>query len=74
MDSVQDYSIRIEEIRKISRDCYVSYKGNRYPVPWIHAGRAARIIESSTLKIQIDSQIVAEHEILTGSGRISRRK
>ena len=74
MDSVQDYSIRIEEIRKISRDCYVSYKGNRYSVPWIHAGRAARIIESSTLKIQIDSLIVAEHDILPGSGRISRRK
>ena len=74
MDSVQDYSIRIEKIRKISRDCYVSYKGNRYSVPWIYAGRAARITESSTLKIQIDSLIVAEHDILPGSGRISRRK
>ena len=74
MDSVQDYSVRIEEIRKITRDCYVSYKGNRYSVPWIHAGRVARIIESSTLKIQVDSQIVAEHDILPGSGRISRRK
>jgi hypothetical protein len=57
MDSVQDYPIRIEEIRKISRDCYISYRGNRYSVPWVHAGR---VIESSTLKIQVDSQIVSK--------------
>ena len=74
VDSVQDYSIRIEEIRKISRDCYVSYKGNRYSVPWLHAGRVVRVMESSTLKIQVDSQIVAEHDILPGTGRISRNK
>ena len=74
MDSVQDYPIRIEDIMKISRDCYVSYKGNRYSVPWVHAGRVARVIESSTLKIQVDSQIVAEHDILPGTGRISRKK
>ena len=73
MDSVQDYFIRIEEVRKISRDCYISYKGNRYSVPWVHAGRIARVIESSTLKIQVDSQIVAEHDILPGTGRISRK-
>ena len=74
MDSVQEYSVRIEDVRKISRDCYVSYKGNRYSVPWVHAGRAARVIESSILKIQVDSRIVAEHEILPGTGRISRNK
>ena len=39
MDSVRDYSVRIEDVRKISRDCYVSYKGNRYSVPWVHAGK-----------------------------------
>ena len=33
MDPVQGYPIRIEEIRKISRDCYISYRGNRYSVP-----------------------------------------
>jgi hypothetical protein len=74
MDSVQDYSIRIEEVRKISRDCYVSYKGNRYSVPWVHAGRVAMVIESSTLKIKVDSQILAEHDIPPGSGRISRKR
>ena len=64
-----------EESRKISRDCYVSYKGNRYCVPWRYAGRECRIIgETSTLKIEVDSGIVADHAIITGTGRISRKK
>ena len=74
LDSVQAYSIRIEEVRKIPRDCYISHKDNRYSVPWVHAGRVARIIEASTLKIQVDSHIIAEHDILPRSGRISRKK
>ena len=66
---------RKEEMRKVSRDCYVSYKGNRYSVPWKYAGRESRIIEeSSILKIEIDSVVVADHSILTGTGRISRNK
>jgi hypothetical protein len=32
------------------------------------------IEESTTLKIQVDSSIVADHAILTGTGRISRKK
>ena len=66
---------RKEEMRKVSRDCYVSYKGNRYSVPWKYAGRECRIIEeSSIIKIEIDSIVVASHEIITGTGRISRKK
>ena len=44
-------------------------------VPWKYAGRECRIIEeSSILKIEIDSTTVADHAILTGTGRISRKK
>ena len=75
LSTVPAYLTRKEEIRKVSRDCYVSYKGNRYSVPWKHAGRECRIIEESALvKIEIDSTIVADHAILTGTGRISRKK
>ena len=74
IDSVPGYFTRKEESRKISRDCYVSWSGNRYSVPWIYAGREALVTEESTLKIQVDSRIVAEHEILQGTGRISRVK
>ena len=75
LSSVPVYMIRKEESRKVSRDCYISYKGNRYSVPWKYAGRECRIIEESALvRIEIDSSIVAVHEILPGTGRISRKK
>ena len=75
LSSVPTYMTRKEESRKISRDCYVSYKGNRYSVPWKYAGRECRIIEeSSIIKLEIDSSIVADHAILTGTGRTSRSK
>ena len=75
LSSVPAYMTRKEESRKVSRDCYVSYKGNRYSVPWKYAGRECRIIEESELvKIEIDSGIVADHAILKGTGRISRNK
>jgi len=71
-----EYGISLSETRKISRDCYVSYKGNRYSVPWKYAGRIAILTEDGhdNLKITVDNEIVAEHIILTGTGRISRKK
>ena len=74
MDSVPGYFTRKEESRKISRDCYVSWNGNRYSVPWIYAGREALVTEESTLKVQVDSHVIAEHEILPGTGRTSRNR
>ncbi|MCL5439627.1 MAG: IS21 family transposase [Candidatus Thermoplasmatota archaeon] len=74
IDRTPEYFTRREETRKISRDCYISWKGNRYSVPWIYAGREALVTEESLLRIRVDSNIIAEHEILPGSGRISRNK
>jgi hypothetical protein len=75
MSTVPAFMTRKEEIRKVSRDCYVSYKGNRYSVPWKYAGRECRVIEESSLvKIEIDSTVVATHHIIAGTGRISRNK
>ena len=74
LSTVPAYMTRKEETRKVSRDCYVSYRGNRYSVPWKYAGRECRIIEeSSMVKMEIDSTIVADHAILSGTGRISRK-
>ena len=47
---------------------------NRYSVPWVCAGREALVTEESTLRVKVDSHIIAEHEILSGTGRISRNK
>jgi len=70
------YDVYNNYSRKVSRDCFVSYKGNRYSVPWKYAGRIAILTEDGhdNLKITVDNEIVAEHIILTGTGRISRKK
>ena len=75
LSAVLPYMERREEARKVSRECYVSYKGNRYSVPWRYAGRECSVIEDSgKVMIEIDSVTVADHEIMAGTGRISRKK
>ena len=74
VDRTPEYFTRKEEKGKISRDCYVSWNGNRYLGPWIYAGREALVTEESTLKIQNHRQIVADLDILPGTKRISRKK
>ena len=69
------YITRKENTRKISRDCYVSYKGNRYSVPWKYAGRECSVIEESlSIRIEVDSIMIADHSIFPGTGRISMKK
>ena len=75
LSNVPPYMTHQENTRKISRDCYVSYKGNRYSVPWIYAGRECSVIEeSSSIRIEVDSIVIADHSIFPGTGRISRKK
>jgi transposase len=74
IDNVPEYSVHLNELRKVSRDCYVSYEGNRYSVPWKYAGREAMVTKTDRIIIKIDNEIVAEHSILEGTGRISRNK
>ena len=74
MDSVPAFTYSIKQARKISSECYVHYNANRYSVPWKYAGRNCRVNEENgKIRIDIDGEII-EHEILTGSGRISRKK
>ena len=69
------YAMRLTDTRKVSRDCYVSYKGNRYSVPWKHAGREASVTElDGRLSVAIDGAVAADHDVLQGTGRISRVK
>ncbi len=69
------YLMQHTDTRKVSRDCYISYRGNRYSVPWKHAGREATVTElNGRLSVTVDGAIVAEHDVLQGCGRISRVK
>jgi transposase len=75
IDSVPAYLVIREEARKISRDCFISYLGNKYSVPYRFAGREATLqIFDGKFKVIVGGEQVCEHEILAGSGRISRVK
>lgn len=75
IDFVPEYLVIREEARKISRDCFISYLGNKYSVPYKFAGREATLqIFDSKFRVIVGGEQVCEHEILRGSGRESRNK
>lgn len=75
VEGVPAYVINRECTRKIARDAYLSYNGNRYSVPYRFAGRVAKLqIGNNRIKIFVGSELACEHEILAGSGRICREK
>lgn len=75
IDSVPEYFLIQEEKRKISRDCFISYLGNKYSVPYRFAGREATLhIRDNEFKVFVGGEQVCEHELLSGSGRVSRKK
>ena len=74
-DAVPPYHNPQEETRKISRDSYVSYLGNRYSVPYRFAGRDCLLqISDKTLTVVVGRELVCTHEIHQGHGKVSRNK
>ena len=74
MNRFPEFTCSISETRKVSRECYVHYNSNRYSVPWKYAGRNCMVKEENgKIRISIDGETI-EHDILPGSGKISRRK
>lgn len=72
---VPAYQVRREEPRKISNDCYVSYRGNRYSVPYQFAGREAILeVDESQITIRVGSEIIGTHDIVPGHCRVIRKK
>jgi transposase len=75
IDGVPEYLVIREEARKISRDCFISYLGNKYSVPYRFAGREATLqIFDGKFRVIVGGKQVCEHEILAGSCRVSRIK
>jgi hypothetical protein len=63
----------VEEVRRINRESFVSFKGNRYSVPYKYAGMECRVrVIENTLQILVNGTVVAEHLVLMGSGQTSR--
>ncbi|VVB72995.1 Integrase core domain protein [uncultured archaeon] len=74
-DSVPAYHNIQTESRKISRDSYISYLGNRYSVPYRFAGRNCSLqISDRTIAVVVDKDVICTHEIRQGHCKISRNK
>jgi transposase len=69
------YQVTLTEYRKVSRDCFLSYLGNKYSVPWKYAGRNVKLlIKESRMDVVVDGDVVCSHEIVEGSHRCVRVK
>ncbi len=74
---VNDHPFKIvkKESRKIARECYVSYLGNKYSVPYQYAGRISEIqISDGKFKVFVDGDQLCEHEIVPGNSRVIKKK
>ena len=69
------YQIVLTEMRKVSRDCFISYAGNKYSVPWKHAGREAKLlIKDDKFDVLIGGDTVCTHDIVVGYQRTVKVK
>lgn len=69
------YQIVLTEHRRVSNDCFLSFRGNKYSVPWRCAGREAKLlIKDTKMGVEIGGETVCAHEIVAGSHRRIRIK
>jgi len=75
LSTIQPYQVRREEERKISKDAYVSYLGNRYSVPYQYAGRSAILeLQENRMVIRVGSEVICSHTVIPGHSRTIREK
>lgn len=73
LEGILAYRLTLTEARKISRDCFVSYHGNLYSMPYRYAGRSALVrITGGLLDILVQGEVISSHALLVGSHRVSR--
>ena len=75
ISDIPPYQIRREESRKVSRDCYISYRGNRYSVPYQYAGRSVPLeLQGDRMNIRLGSEVIGSHGVVPGHARMIREK
>mgnify|MGYP003754548079 CR=1 FL=1 len=61
------YLVTLVEFRKVTRDCFVSYRGARYSVPWRYAGRECQLhVRFDRFEVLVDGEVIARHEVVPG--------
>ena len=59
--------------RQVAKDCLVAYRGNRYSVPHVHAGRTVIVrepLDSGTIRIFHQQELIAEQRLSTSRGEM----
>lgn len=57
--------------RQVAKDCLVSYRGSRYSVPHVHAGRSVTVrepLDADTIRIFYQQDLIAEHRLSMAKG------
>jgi transposase len=57
--------------RQVAKDCLFSYRGNRYSVPHVHAGKSVLVrepLDAGTIRVFDKQNLIAEHKTATGKG------
>jgi transposase len=61
------YPLVVEQVRRVSRDAYVSWQSNRYSVPWSAAGKEVFVRElDGRLEVVRDQSLLASHPLCPG--------
>jgi hypothetical protein len=71
LDEFPDYDTSYMEDRRVAKDCMLSYRGNRYSVPFRFAGKTVLVREPVTggrIEIYSDIKVIAEHRLAEGRG------
>lgn len=65
------YPLVIQQVRRVARDAYVSYRSNRYPAPWRAAGQEVFVREADGfLEIVREEETLARHELCRGRHQV----
>ena len=65
------YDISEKQIRKVQKDCQLSFNGNRYVVPHEYAGKTVLLkFIDDTLRIFYDDKLIATYQIPEEKGRM----
>jgi hypothetical protein len=71
LDEQPDYDTSYMEDRRVAKDCMLSYRGNRYSVPFRFAGKTVLVREPVTggrIEIYSDIKVIAKHRLAEGRG------
>ncbi len=68
-----DYDTSYVSHRQVTKDCLISYQGNRYSVPYPYAGKAVTVreaLDSGVIRIFHQQEGIAEHKLARGKGEM----